>query len=1029
LAGRQQELAELCRSFDLACQGKGSTILISGEAGCGKTRLAKEFLKAMTSEAIVLSGWCLSKTAIPYFPFIEAFDSNSSIRKEQVEVNEVQNLKLKRWLTRKSEGNESESFNRQAWKDQAFASVTRELLLLSTQNPVVFFIDDVHWADSASLSLLQYLARSITYERILLLATYRSEELSGQYDVQSQSLAEILRVMRRENLYQEIKLTGLGKSEVCSIAECMLSGNVSPKLVDRLTLETSGNPLFVIESLKMLAEQRGLIKENDLWTAVDDQFGVPDKVKDVILRRLNMLNLEARDVLDAGSVVGDKFDAQLISAVLDQSPVKVLSILNSINKTRSLVCCEQDWYRFDHPKTREVLYEEISLPLKKEYHLRVAEKLEALKSGSSAVTFGDLAFHYVHSGNKQKAIKYSLEAGKNALVRFSNAEAIRHFNYVLGTLGDSNVCIETTAALEGLGDAYDANMQLEEAIKTYRNLAALGGPTKVRALRKAMDCAFFQNSHELMRVLLKEVETCEVTDHLERARLLMNKARVTSKTGNLALAIHYFEEALKLAEDEYSQWDVAWILIGLGSSRLWTGPQEKALAELLRAIQIFNDLGDNRWLIEAYNAAGNAFITHFGLRKVGIDFLRKAAEVNDQAKVGDCLRLAQLYGSWGRALAINGDLEGALSKSLDALSFAERTDSDWGRGVVYANLTMFYSALGDIRQAEEYYAKLVGLPVDAQRNVYVGAPTAKACFLALINKWNEVNQIFENMFSTLGSLCVPGVEANARACYAGLLEKQGQTQLALHQKQITQNLFDSISKQLEKANVYFSLMAPVNLLTDQTFEMRIDIVNLSSNPLSIVSISNIVPSEFQATPVLPYVNLEKNITYFENKTIGPFSARSIKLLVQPTKSGSYDLGPQVTYIDKQGSTKVGSIRTVKVIVNSSAMPTIHSGQTMPRPAFKSESAEAIFNFLVKANEQDYLQRKMPKERSGWRTLMDIVNGANVSRYNVYGSSKGGQAIAELQRVGLVEVRVFEGERGRGGKILKVRICENENRQD
>ena len=194
-------------------------------------------------------------------------------------------------------------------------------------------------------------------------------------------LAEILRIMRREDLYNEVKLGGLNQTEVGDIAESMLSGNVSRKLVERLTLETSGNPLFVIESLKMLAEQRGLIQENDLWVAVDEQFGVPDKVKDVILRRLNMLNLEAREVLDAGSVVGDKFDAQLIGAVLDQSPVKVLSILNSISKSKSLVCCEQDWYRFDHPKTREVLYEEISLPLKKEYHLRVAEKLEALNAG------------------------------------------------------------------------------------------------------------------------------------------------------------------------------------------------------------------------------------------------------------------------------------------------------------------------------------------------------------------------------------------------------------------------------------------------------------------------------------------------------------------------------------------------------------------------------------------------------------------------------------------------------------------------
>jgi predicted ATPase len=168
----------------------------------------------------------------------------------------------------------------------------------------------------------------------------------------------------------------LNHIEVGYIAESMLKGHVSQKLTYQLTLESSGNPLFIVESLKFLSEQKGLVKENDCWVTVNENFGIPEKVKDVILRRLNSLSLDVRDILDAGSVIGDKFDAELIGSVLGERTVKVLSTLNAISKSESIVICENDWFRFDHPKTREVLYQEISAPLRKEYHLRTAEILE-----------------------------------------------------------------------------------------------------------------------------------------------------------------------------------------------------------------------------------------------------------------------------------------------------------------------------------------------------------------------------------------------------------------------------------------------------------------------------------------------------------------------------------------------------------------------------------------------------------------------------------------------------------------------------
>jgi tetratricopeptide (TPR) repeat protein len=1019
LAGRQQELGQLQRFVQWAFEGKGKTVLISGEAGSGKTRLAKEFLKTAKDKVTVLSGWCLSNTAIPYFPFVEAFESYSNTE-EQLLPNKNQSLQLKKLLTRHSENDKNQNLGRQAWKDQTFTTITRELLLLSAQKPVIVFIDDIHWADSASLSLLQYLARAIAYERILLLATFRSEELNSQIDVQNQQLAEVLRVMRREDLYSEIKLAGLTQSEVGIIAESMLRGNVSTGLIEKLTMESSGNALFVIESLKFLAEHKGLAKENNRWVTVNEQFGVPDKVKDVILRRLNTLTLEARDVLDAGSVIGDKFDAKLISTLLNQSTVKILSILNSISKTKSLVACENDWFKFDHPKTREVLYEEISLPLKKEYHLRVAEALES-KLNKEAI-LGDLAYHYVNSGDKEKAIKYSLEAGKDALSHFSNAEAIKHFIYVLEALRESSNQIQRATALEGLGDAYHASMMFQEAINTYKQLAANADcPTKVRALRKAMECAFFKNSYAQLKAFLKEAEACDISDNLEKARILMNKARAEPFGQIPPKKVEYFEAGLKLAEEEYSEWDVAWILIGYGSTIIWEGQQEKAIAALLRAAKILDDLGDRRWLIEAYNAIGNSLTGHLGLRKEGIDFLRKAAQVDNDTKIWDYLRLAQLNASWGRALGVEGDLEGALSKSLEALSFAEKTDSDWGKGVVYANLIMFYSASGDTKRTEENYNRLASMPPEVQRNSYVGFPVAKACYLASKKQWNEANSVFDAVFAGLRSVSAPGVEANARICYAEILKAQGNLEKAYQQKQIAQRLFDDIIKILEKDNVYASLMAPASLSEGKTFEMRIDLTNISKEPVFLTNIKNILPPGSQIKSISPNASINRGSIELNNRLIDAFSVQSIKLLIHTPKIGVYEINPQINYTVKD-TNKVSEARIQLRVTSAPVQIGLTNETSIQQISFKTQTSEKIYDFLLKAYRQDYIQLKLPKDRSGWRSLMDIVREAKVSRYGIYGfPNSQGHAIAELQQLGLVEIRIFEGERGRGGKITKARV--------
>ena len=137
------------------------------------------------------------------------------------------------------------------------------------------------------------------------------------------------------------------------------------------------------------------------------------------------------------SVIGDVFDPELLGAVLNLDSLQVLETLNTISQFNSLVCSEDRFFRFDHAKSREVLYEEIRPPLRRGYHGRIAEIIEGNNQKFKELSVSDLAYHYVQAGNKEKSVKYSLLAGQEALTKFSNSEAIKHFTYVLQTISEA----------------------------------------------------------------------------------------------------------------------------------------------------------------------------------------------------------------------------------------------------------------------------------------------------------------------------------------------------------------------------------------------------------------------------------------------------------------------------------------------------------------------------------------------------------------------------------------------------------------
>ncbi len=1023
MVGRDQEISELKLNLEAAIKGKGTTVFVSGEAGSGKTRLTNEFLKfARKKGASVLSGWCLSNVAMPYFPFLEALQSYFSENEEESRSQNYQQLRLKTLLTtfnRVETQQKQESVSSEAWKDQMFAKVAKELLFISTDKPLVIFIDDLHWADSASLALLHYIARTIGSERILILTTFRSEELFNT-EVLAGSLLDRLRLMEREDLFKEVKLRNLSILEVNHIAENMLGGNIGVELGEKLAQESHGNPLFIIESLRMLYENDSLIQEKGEWHLAVGEFGIPTKVKDVILRRLSVLKPNQRRTLDVASIIGDKFEPQLIGAVLNQDSLEVLETLNTIALSKSLICVEGDRYRFDHAKSREVLYEEILLPLKKGYHEKVAEKIESLLRKSEALKVIDLAYHYSQAGNKEKSLEYSLLAGKDALSRFSNAEAIKYFTYVIQIVGeDQKFASQRLAALEGLGDTLYANSMFNEASKNFERLAEESiGLLKLRALRKAIEANLFQAFTPHVLDLIKKAEECSNVDRMENARFLRIRAQILLFRQFMPeLALKDCEEALQIFEEENSIPDVAYLLMPLGATYASLGQLENGIGAMLRSIAILGELGDFRRQTEAYIIAGEYCFAGLGPEMLTMfSSATKTAETINNYNV-----LAAANRDCGWALEMMGKAAEALAWSLEALKFSEKTDSAVSQCLIYGNLVREYTMLGNTKLADEYYFKFALFSAEVLSNPLCG-DFSKAVYFAGKGQWEESTQCFNRcLLNNVNS----GYAIWSKRNFAWALERQGQSEEEKINRLEAQKIVDMLEKTVEHVNIQPSLIAPVKVTTDQIFEARLDLVNASRTHGSIVSIENIIPSGFNVINHSQNCTIQNKSLELKDKIIESFEVISIKFTLKATKSGLFKISPKVFYMNDLKETKTKEIKPIiiNVIQTNIRVQLRNDSETKENNfEFKSVASRKAFDFLTNAFNEDYIRRKLPSEWSGWRTLMEIVKQGHLSKHSMYGQDgRGGKAKKELEYLGLVESRFFFGERGRGGRILKLRI--------
>jgi class 3 adenylate cyclase len=442
-AGRAPEHEVVRTAWKEARDGHRRAVLISGEPGIGKTRLVTEFVRTAHDEGgLVLWGRCDEELDVPFQPFAEALSQYVSAINDDRLLADVGPVaadiaKLVPSLHNRIPGiGSAPSADADAERHRLFESVAEVLAVTATSDPIVIVLDDIHWADRPSLLLLKHLLRRPGQTRLLVLATYRDTDLD-----RSHPLSDVLADLRRESGVERLDLKGLDAGEVTSFMAAAAGHELEPEAADlakAIHTETEGNPFFLGEMIRHLAESGMIVQREGKWVSdyrLED-VGIPEGIREVIGRRLSNLSEAANTALRIAAVIGPEFDISTIEAVggpVDDALFDALDEAVTAGVARE-VKGAFGRYAFAHALMRSTLYEELSTNRRVRMHWRIGQAVEARYKSDTSRHVDLLAHHFYEgalAGDPLVAIKYSVKAAERALSELAHEAAVKSYERAL----------------------------------------------------------------------------------------------------------------------------------------------------------------------------------------------------------------------------------------------------------------------------------------------------------------------------------------------------------------------------------------------------------------------------------------------------------------------------------------------------------------------------------------------------------------------------------------------------------------------
>lgn len=805
LVGRDSQLEELKKLLKRSSFGEGQSVFLAGEAGIGKSRLVWELEKyARTLKVRTLNGRCLFReNGYPYQPFVEAIreyldieGESSAIKLDEFVRNRAPELTrqlpvIRLFLNLKNDDN----FVLES-KEQLWDTIFKLIVKISQEQPIIIAIDDLHWADTETLSFFYYTARNTVHHKVMMAGTYRPEDVRETEEGKIHPLIEIQREMRREGLLTVMTLERLSLQDIHHMAQSLFENATFEKsFYQVLYKETEGNPFFIMEMLKFFKAEEIIQKTAEGYHLSDkyQHMTIPHKIHDIVMKRIDRLTEEEREILEIGAVEGEAFHSGAIAHCLEMNRIRLLRKLQSLEREHHIIHPQEKMYRFDHGKIQEILYDSLNPELRIEYHLMIGEYL-AQNFGEEERLAPNIARHLLEGGKEISAFPFLVTAGERAREIFANDQALNFYRRALEILDNApeekippSLNQKKEVILSGLADVLALTGEHDAALMHYTQVLSqpdlpplhrvdLFGKIGLVHISKgeieeAME--IISRAEEQLKLFETRLKQSEAGDGKETdfairwtdfnhalGKIKITRSRIFKSRGEYDLARLDIEEGLRRLRKDAAQIEKGRAYNTLGNIIYDQGNFTEAEKMYRSSLKIRQTIADKKGIAETYNNLANVYYEQGDYQK-SAEMLEKSLEI--MIEIGFRVGIAGTYNNLGTIYQDQGRFEKAYEVHTKSLNIRQEIGDQPGVAMSYANLGSVCMDLKQWDEARQYLEKSLRLIGKMGLKVY--EPQIRIWFsqvLAEFQNWEEARQEAEKALALANELRQRSLEAMAR---------------------------------------------------------------------------------------------------------------------------------------------------------------------------------------------------------------------------------------------------------------------------